>query len=121
MAAQDVFVKVVENLLTGAAKKKVTIAVETIVEEVADAVADEWRRRVPVDEGDYRDSIHVEDGSHPLERIVTTDLPGDDPYDIYLEYGTVDQDPNPVAKRAANTQRKAFRTKAARKIKEAVE
>lgn len=119
--ASDVSVRIVSNSLTGAIQKAIHAVVEDVVDETAHAVADDWRSRAPVDEGDYRDSIHVEDGAHDLQKIVTTDLPGDDPYDIYYEYGTEAQEPKPVARQAANRHRKTYPATAARKIKEATD
>lgn len=119
--ARDLSVRIVSNSLGGAIQKAIHEAVEDVVEATADAVADDWQARVPVDSGDYRDSIHVEDGAHDLQKIVTTDLLSDDPYDIYHEYGTESQEPHPVARQAANRHRKTYPSTAARKIKEATD
>lgn len=121
MAGNGLGVKIVSNDLQGAIQKAIHGAVKEIVSETANAIQEEWKRRAPVDEGDYRDSIHVEDGKHDLQKIVATDVPGDDPYDIYNEYGTESQAPNPVARQAANRERRTYSSKAAKKIQEATD
>jgi hypothetical protein len=121
MPGKDVTVRIVSNGLDGAIERAIHDAVVDVVTQTANAVADDWKSHAPVESGDYRGSIHVEDGDHDLQKIVTTALPGDDPYDIYNEYGTHEQSPNPVARQSANRHRKAYPNDAAKKIKEATD
>lgn len=116
---KDLDIKVLQNELQGAMQKRIETAVDQVVQEVAHAVADDWKGRVPVDEGHYRDSIHVQKGKQPGYAMVRTALPDDDPYDIYYEYGTESQSPRPVARPAAERHRQSLPTRAARKLKDA--
>lgn len=112
-------VNVLQNTLATETKRAIHSAIASVVEESAEDVRRDWKARAPVDRGDYRDSIRVEKGKHEGQRIVATNLPGDDPYDIYYEFGTEDQPARPVARQAANKHRKGFRTKVTRKVEDA--
>lgn len=55
----------IEQLVTSAVSRRVT--------EVADAIAAEAKRTAPVDTGNYREEIHVEQTGDPLKALVVSD------------------------------------------------
>jgi HK97 gp10 family phage protein len=119
MAGKVFDVRILRNDLMSGIPARMVRARDQIVREVAKAVESDWKAHAPVLSGAYQESIHIENGRGPGELIVTTDVPGDDPYDIFNEYGTEAQAPNPVARKAAERQRKTMRGKAAAKIRQA--
>src|SRR6478609_7037544 len=101
MAGRGFDVKILQNDLMSGIYSRVNAARDVVVREVAKAVESDWKAHAPVESGAYRNSIHTETGAEPGELIVATNVPGDDPYDIFNEYGTSDQAPNPVARKSA--------------------
>ena len=119
MAGRDMLIQVLQNELLGSMQRAIVDGVDQAVQEVAAAVAADWKASAPVDSGDYRDSIHVQKGKRPAYAMVRTALPGGEPYDIYHEYGTEDQPARHVARQAADRHRKRLPDRASRKLKEA--
>lgn len=71
---------------------------EDIEAETAEAVAAKARRRVPIDTGELRDSIHVEG----------TDVVVDADHALPVEVGTVDTAAQPFLTPAAESERAPF-------------
>lgn len=118
MVRPSLSVRVVQNRLSGELQRAVRKELGRLVDDVAHEVEADWKGRVPVDTGAYRDSIHIEAPAE-LVRIVTTDVPGGDPYDIYNEYGTVDTTAQPSARPAAELHRQQFRAEGLAAIEKA--
>lgn len=118
MAGKDVSVRIVSNSLTGALQQVIRKAVRDERVKVAHELEADWKRSVPVESGAYRGSIHTIEDASPTTSVVTTNLP-DDPYDIYLEYGTGKMAPRRPARRAAARTRPKLPGRVARAVKDA--
>lgn len=69
---------------------------------LADAVADDARRLVPVDEGDLRDSIEAEPAGPSEDAVARVTAGGRDTFYAFLvEFGTADQPARPYLRPAA--------------------
>lgn len=111
-------VKVTQNLLRGQVQRAIKHDLDELVEDVAEEVLEDWQRKAPVDEGDYRDSLHIE---KPREgtRVVASEVPGPDPYDIYQEYGTEEMAAHPSARPSAELHRDELKVRGAKAIEDA--
>ena len=69
------------------------------VSDAADAVAEEAKARVPINSGELRDSIHVE--NDPLDAYVA-EVVADAPYAIFVELGTKDKAAHPFLRTAVD-------------------
>lgn len=69
-------------------------AVQPALDKSADELVAQIERLAPVDEGDLRDSAEARPGEHELQRVVTV---GDDVafYARWVEFGTVENAPQP--------------------------
>lgn len=76
---------------------------EAAVDETMDRIEADWKSRVRVDTGEYRDSIHGEKDS-PLSGAVVSDVE----HAIYNELGTYKMSAQPGATPAAEAARQPF-------------
>ena len=74
--------------------------VSAAVKKTAEAIAEEARQRVPVDEGDLRDAIHVQ-RTGPAAYAVVAGNGGDVFYGHMVEMGTTHSAPQPFLLPAA--------------------
>lgn len=82
--------------------KEYRAEIEKAVSEAAEAVKEDWRADVPVDEGDYRDSIGVrQDGT--MAEIANFGTEGR--HGQYVEFGTSSRRARPSAGPAAERER----------------
>jgi len=80
-------------------------ALESVVRNAAESVKSEWRADVPVDEGDYRDSIAAEVTGLTAE-IANVGKKGR--HGRYVEFGTSKMRARPSAQPAAERERDRF-------------
>ncbi len=112
-------VKVVQNRMLGHLQGALKRHVRDERVRIAHQVEEDWKKAAPVDSGAYRDSIHTIEDATKTTSIVTTDLPGDDPYDIYQEYGTEDTAAHPSARPSAEQSRQGLRARVALAVEDA--
>jgi len=112
-------VRVEQNRMRGQLQQAIKSTVRDLRIAIAHEVEATWKTRAPVDTGAYRGSIHTIEDATKTTSIVTTDVPGDDPYDIYQEYGTEDTAAHPAARPAAEQHRQAYKGRAAQAVEDA--
>lgn len=79
--------------------------IEQAVSDTADDISNDWRRTVPVDDGDYRDSIGVE---HHGTTADVANFGREGRHGQHVEFGTSRMRPRPAAGPAAERGRKTF-------------
>lgn len=82
--------------------KEYRTEIERAVSDAAEAVKEDWRSDVPVDEGDYRDSIGVKQDGMTAE---VANFGREGRHGQYIEFGTSSRRARPSAAPAAERER----------------
>lgn len=99
--------------------KEVRVAAERAVSEEAEEVRDEMSRRVPVDEGDLRDSIRADVDKRSLAAEVGP-RGRDRYYGYFVEFGTKNMSAQPFAGPAGELARRSFPDRLKRHLRKAL-
>ncbi|MGV0717853.1 HK97 gp10 family phage protein [Mycolicibacterium sp. XJ662] len=84
----------IENLLADKLRDEGRPAIAAANRELAEDARRYWRAVAPVDEGDYRDSIHVRP-RHDHNRLPATKVVATDWKSSFIEFGTGGESPTP--------------------------